>query len=295
MKVKTLLMLFTLMLCMSIFYVPAFASAEPEPERITVSTAWTDGDLLHIEITDTESGAVSAVELRLSDYAENAETITIQAVDENGNKSSVIQIKNPYYKQPASADSENNEQAPADTTTPSASESAVPDASKTFTPDGTGSVLDDVIEKNGKEFFTILTEAGNEFFLIVDRQKEGENVYLLNAVTENDLMALAKKGDGTTQSAIPNPDPAPPTPTQPTPEPTPEPEPEVKDSGGNSSSIIFIILAIVVIGGAGYYFKIYKPKKQAPEPEDEPDDFEDEPGLSDITDYDDYEREDDTE
>ena len=280
-RTKSILPLMALMLCMGalFFTTPAYASADPEPDKLTVSTAWTDGDLLHVEVRNNDTGAVSGIELRLSDYAGNAQTITIQAVDADGNKSGVITIINPNYIPPATEDDTDSEPAPADTA-PSDSESAVPDGSNPFTPDGTGGVVDNATELEGKEFFTITTEAGNEFFLIVDRQKAGENVYLLNAVTENDLMALAKKGDGTTESAVPDSEPAP---TTPTPEPSPEPAPEPQNSGGNGNgSLILIILAVVVVGGVGYYFKIYKPKKQSTEPdEDYSDDYDDDSGEPD--------------
>ena len=85
-------------------------------------------------------------------------------------------------------------------------ESAVP-----LTPDGQGTVIDNVTEENGKEFFTIMTPDENIFYLIIDRQRDSENVYFLNAVTESDLMALAEKDkestDTETESAIPEPEP----------------------------------------------------------------------------------------
>ncbi len=62
-----------------------------------------------------------------------------------------------------------------------------------LTPDGQGTVLDNATDEDGKEFFTITTPDENVFFLVIDRQKESENVYFLNAVTESDLMALAEK------------------------------------------------------------------------------------------------------
>lgn len=297
MKIKHLFTLMALMLCMSVFCVPAFASdgdhLTANPDRLSVSTSWKDGDLLRVEVRDNQTDTVSTVELRMSDYADNAETITIQAVDADGNKSGVIIITNPYYKRSETAETDNSGDAPTESTTPPPSESAVPDGDSPFTPDGTGSVVDDIVEQNGKEFFSITTEAGNEFFLIVDRKRDSENVYLLNAVTENDLMALAKKGDGTTQSAIPDPSPPVQTEPSPSPEPPPETEPEPKDSGGVSTgSILFIALAVAAAGGAGYYFKIVKPKQQAPEVED---DYEDEPDMPDDSDDDYYKEEEDNE
>ena len=54
---------------------------------------------------------------------------------------------------------------------------------------------------------------------------------------------------------------------EPEPEPTTEPEPEKKSGLGS----LFLVLAIFAIGGgAGWYFKIYRPKhQQAAAPEDD--------------------------
>ena len=44
------------------------------------------------------------------------------------------------------------------------------------------------------------------------------------------------------------------------PEPTPEPEPE--QAGGNTGTILLILAVALVGGGAGWYFKVYRPKQQ---------------------------------
>ena len=130
-----------------------------------------------------------------------------------------------------------------------------PSDPKPFTPDGTGTVLDNATDEDGKEFFTITTADEAVFYLVIDRQREAENVYFLNAVTVADLMALAEPG----------------------------PEPEPQKSGG--AGMLLAALAVLAIGGgAGWYFKIYRPKQQkAAELEedyssyDEPDDYDDAP------------------
>lgn len=63
---------------------------------------------------------------------------------------------------------------------------------KPLTPDGTGTVIDNVTNEDGKEFFTVTTPSKHVFYLIIDRQKNAENVYFLDAVTDKDLLALAK-------------------------------------------------------------------------------------------------------
>jgi len=274
---RTLPLIALMMIVVSVFFCAgatrAYAAESlPETETLSVDEVWLTGDVLHIAVTDRNSGGKQTLELNLSDYAKPAdEYVSVQATDSTGRTSNVIQFMNPYY-----VPSE-DKPSPADDGGAGGSESepSIPDGKKPFTPDGTGSVLDNAASGDGKEFFTVETADGNIFYLIVDRQRNAENVYFLNAVTEDDLASLAKPGDGKSSGAVgtpttPNP---PPTPTtQPTPEPTPPPAP-VK-SGGNTGTIALVIIAVVVVGGAGYYFKIARPKKNT---DDDYDDSYDEP------------------
>lgn len=127
-----------------------------------------------------------------------------------------------------------------------------------LTPDGQGTVLDNATDDEGKEFFTITTADEAVFYLVIDRQKSTENVYFLNAVTVADLMALAENTEG----AVPiTPAPEP----EPDPEPTTEPEPTPEKKGGAGP-----LLLVLIGGGAGWYFKIYRPKhQQAAAPEED--------------------------
>ena len=141
---------------------------------------------------------------------------------------------------------------------------------KPFTPSGTGTVVDNATDEDGKEFFTIQTPAENVFYLVIDRQRGTENVYFLNAVTEADLLALAELPDEPTAPApAPTPEPAPNT----TPEPTPQPEPEPKQ-GGSMGTFLLVAAVVLIGGGAAFYFKIYRPKHQAAQPEDDYDEAE---------------------
>ena len=128
-----------------------------------------------------------------------------------------------------------------------------------FTPAGTGTVIDNATDADGKEFYTIMTPNENVFYLIIDRQRERENVYFLNAVTEQDLMALAEVSGDSGTSAIPDTTPAPEPTPEPEPEPAPEPEPQ---KGGNMGMMVVVVLVVLVGGGAAYYFKIYRPKQE---------------------------------
>ena len=282
MKTK-LITLFALVLCMSAFLLPmtAYAATPEDGGRLPDTTPPTvkaaiSGNILRIEAADKDMGVEAvyindkrfnyrvdgALEVGAPEVAGSGETISVYAVDFAGNKSSAVKINNPYYITP--------------TITPAPTETAVPtetQSDQAFTPDGTGTVVDNVTEQNGKEFFSIVTDAGNTFYLIIDRQRNTENVYLLNAVTEDDLAALAEKSENKGNSAIPAvPTPVPTTPTEiETPAPTEPP----KDDSGNNGMMIFIVLGVIVAGGAGYYFKIVRPKQQAANAaDDEPEEDE---------------------
>lgn len=173
--------------------------------------------------------------------------------------------------------------------------SSIPEGA--FTPEGTGTVLDTATGEDGdKQFYTITTEAGNVFYLIIDGKRDSRNVYFLNSVTEDDLMALAEKSDSSV-SAIPAEETCTctdrcgagevdtgcpvckndmkscigkekPDETSETEEPAETEKPKKDSSAG---TVIFIIAALLAVGGAGYYVKIVRPKQQA-----EADGFDDE-------------------
>ena len=174
--------------------------------------------------------------------------------------------------------------------------SSIPDGA--FTPEGTGTVLDEATgEGDDKQFYTITTEAGNVFYLIIDGKRDDNNVYFLNGVTEADLMALAEKGDGSV-STIPEAETCTCTekceagevnavcpvckndlksctrkerPDKDKDEEPAEPEKPKKDTG-SAGTIIFVIVALLAAGGVGYYVKIVRPKQQAEDDKDFEDD-----------------------
>ena len=153
---------------------------------------------------------------------------------------------------PAYAQSNETEAAPAEK------------VSNPFTPNGTGTVVDEATDEDGKEFYTITTPEENVFFLIIDKQRDTENVYFLNAVTESDLLALAEKDSDT---AVPEP----PVTAEPVPQPAEPETPEKPEQPQKSSSPFTLVLigaAVLAAGGLGYYFKIYKPKHELDDADD---------------------------
>lgn len=135
------------------------------------------------------------------------------------------------------------EATPAPVVTPAPT--PVPTPTPVLTPPGgTGTVVEQTDEE-GKEFYTIMTADENVFYLVIDRQRETENVYFLNAVTEADLLPLAKLP---VVEEEPEPMPIP----TPVPEVTPEPE-TVKSP--DIRLVVIVVFAVMALGLILFYMK----------------------------------------
>jgi hypothetical protein len=264
-------MFLALMFLMGAFVLPTPISAASNVAPPDLSASIT-GNALRIEVAEGFFGveAVYINEKRFNyrvddvlivdarDYVGDGKLASVYAVDFAGNKSNVVWLDNPFYTEPAS---------PVPST-------AAESPQKPFTPDGQASVLDEAAETDGKDFYTFTTQAGSVFHLIIDHQRNADNVYFLNAITENDLMAIAEKSDNTGISAIPDPTPTPapekPAETESPPEPEPVPAPK-----GNNSTMIIVIIGVAVVGGVAYYLKIVKPRQQGADDDENEGDGED--------------------
>ena len=153
-----------------------------------------------------------------------------------------------------------------------------PQKEEPLTPDGNATLVDDF--GGNKQLITVTTKNGNYFYILIDRDDEGENtVHFLNQVDEADLMALIEDGNTTTEppavcnctekceagkvnvscpvckdnmtacsgkAAEPE---------------QGEPEEPKEKKTGTGGLLLFLIVAIAGGGGAFYYFKIMKPKQ----------------------------------
>ena len=196
-----------------------------------------------------------------------------------------------------------------------------------LTVDGNMALVDDVDGEaaGDMQFITVTSKNGNYFYIIIDRNSDGENtVHFLNQVDESDLLALmdddtadepeetiascictvkCAAGRVNTACAVCKLDMTQCYGEEPetTAEIEEEVEPEAEVPSGNSGVIIFVLLLAMLGGGAFYYFKIYKPKSKGntdlddydfgDDDDDEPEEYEED---ADLDEYDETESDDDS-
>ena len=141
-------------------------------------------------------------------------------------------------------------------------------------------------EHTNKQFITVQTSGGSTFYIVIDYDKptdedaEQYETYFFSVVDEADLLAALEASGAElpectcTEKCVAgaiNMD-CPVCSTNMTecvgvePEPVEEPEstsePEPEQTSGNTGTLLLILVVALVVGGAGWYFKVYRPKQQ---------------------------------
>lgn len=152
---------------------------------------------------------------------------------------------------------------PDETAYPTDTAVVIPEPSPTtpeqaFSTPGNGD-LGDAITSGKKDFFTIHTKNNNTFYLVIDHAGNVDNVYMLSLIDENDLAEFiteTEKQPEKQQQVVVLPEATP----KPQSDPVVTPEPKTES---NSNLMSLIIFAVIGGGAAFFYFKVYKPRKEA--------------------------------
>ena len=134
-----------------------------------------------------------------------------------------------------------------------------------FSVAGNGQLLDDITDDDTKQFLTVQTKNGNTFFMVIDRSRNSENVYMLSLIDENDLAEFLGEDETELEeekTAVAVEEPR----LEPVQE---EPRTEPEKGGMGMGAVLTMILLGAGSIGAYYYFKIWKPKREEEEAESE--------------------------
>lgn len=161
-----------------------------------------------------------------------------------------------------SPDDTGTEETPAEETTE-------PEELDPLTPDGNLTLVDDITTSTGKQFIMVVTKSGNFFYLIIDRDDEGENtVHFLNQVDEQDLLALMDEDDAKAitdaEEAAEVQKKAEEEAAKAAAEETEQPTAETveTDRKSNTAMIPVAVIGILVLAGGGVWFFLQKRKKK---------------------------------
>ena len=198
-------------------------------------------------------------------------------------------------------------QTPEDMTDDSGVIYEEPEETAPLTPDGNATLVDDF--GGNKQLITVTTKAGNYFYILIDRDDEGENtVHFLNQVDDADLFSLLDEDETSTAAETPavctctdkcetgkvnascpvcKNDMTACTGKEAPPEPEEETE-QPEEKSGMGGLVLFVIVALMGGGGALYYFKFMKPKQSVKGSTDlddfDFDEYDDEPEPDDAED-----------
>ena len=160
-----------------------------------------------------------------------------------------------------------------------------------LTPDGNLTLVDDYGERTGEgqQFITLVTKAGNYFYLIIDRDDKGEeNVHFLNLVDERDLFALMDEDEAAAyqsqlaaeqaaKEAAEAAAQAAATQSQEneTESENPDPDANTGKKSTNMLPILLVVLLIAGVGGGWFFLQTKKKQKAANTPDPDADYTED--------------------
>lgn len=143
------------------------------------------------EFFDPKDGNLT---IRLEKFEAGVQTFTISAMDRAGNKSQDYVISNPYWVNP-NDDSNNNNENPAEqlpasatATDPSSATGDVTEHDFYYLADNPG---------YSREFYTIETESGKVFYLIIENEGDDRTVHFLTDINENDLLNTTENNSET--------------------------------------------------------------------------------------------------
>lgn len=128
---------------------------------------------------------------------------------------------------------------------------------------GTATVTD-YVNDDSKEYYTVTTKNGNNFYLIIDHRSSDNNVYFTKPVSELDLLTLAAEAGEVEEAVVEQ--------AQTEQEPIVVQPAEEADTGSGRNIIqeyLPYILLFALLCGGYYYFMIYKKKKAAVQEYDE--------------------------
>lgn len=147
-----------------------------------------------------------------------------------------------YVDESAAAESQPVQEEPVPEKTPEPESAEEP--MEALTPDGNLTIVDDNGSPTGagKQFITLVSKDGNYFYLIIDRDDEGEQtVHFLNQVDEADLLSLMDEDAAAQYQEGLEVETEPETPETAAPEPEPEPVEEPEEKSTNMLPIIVLL------------------------------------------------------
>lgn len=290
----------------------------------TLNAAVNEG-LLTVMTYDTESGVDCVyingykyepdengiVSIRLEKFDATYQNFYVYALDKAGNPSTVYTISNPYWTDPNAETDEDDEdkENPADSLPDNATPQTTGESKAEVTSVTDEDGEDITNEVKGKQFYSIITADGQQYFLVIDmtaaQDKSGDTentayagsgssgknnnpnngtVYFLTSVSNQNLLNFTNDGEQTlphnsvatangidpyTMTPVSQGTPATEEVTEESTETDAEEEIKKSDKGESKSSTLLIIGLVVLVGIGVVVFKLVSGKKGKPEQSDD--------------------------